>query len=348
MVAALWIVLLICVVWVALGEVPAGWDGRMPMPYLIAFLPFLWIPTLLISVVGFALQETGLGVVAAAICVASLLRKVAYWSNNLESHNTAQMVAEKIAEKRETTRETTRETNVDKSAESARNGRFRVMTLNCRFGRANAENIVAAVKQHDVAVLALQELTNDLIESLREAGLDELLPYRQLGECKDTDNGGFNGVWIRVEPSDMSPVTAVIPAADVPGVCFPIDSMRSITFVSAHPKSPMRGCREWSDGIIGLSELASTQKDGDITVILGDLNSGTGHPSFRKLLSAGFKDAALVDARGRHATFPSWVTWPRIILDHILFTPGLTASEVSSFVVEGSDHLALAATLTLK
>ena len=77
--------------------------------------------------------------------------------------------------------------------------------------------------------------------------------------------------------------------------------MRGITFVSAHPKSPMRGCKEWSAGIIGLGELATTQKQGDITVVLGDLNSGTDHPSFRKLLNAGFKDAALCEAKGRHA-----------------------------------------------
>lgn len=95
-------------------------------------------------------------------------------------------------------------------------------------------------------------------------------------------------------------------------------------------------------------ELATTQKQGDITVVLGDLNSGTDHPSFRKLLNAGFKDAALCEAKGRHATFPSWLPWPRIILDHVLFTKGLDASDVSSFCVEGSDHLALVATLTLK
>ena len=107
------------------------------------------------------------------------------------------------------------------------------MTLNCRYGRANAAAIVSAVKEHDVAVLALQELTDDLVAALDEAGLSDLLPYRQLGENKDTDNGGFNGIWIRIEPSDTSPITAVIPAADVPGVCFPIDAMRGITFVSA-------------------------------------------------------------------------------------------------------------------
>ena len=48
------------------------------------------------------------------------------------------------------------------------------------------------------------------------------------------------------------------------------------------------------------------------------------------------------------AKFPSWLPWPRIILDHVLFTKGLDASDVSSFCVEGSDHLALVATLTLK
>ena len=222
------------------------------------------------------------------------------------------------------------------------------MTLNCRYGRANAAAIVSAVKEHDVAVLALQELTDDLVAALDEAGLSDLLPYRQLGENKDTDNGGFNGIWIRIEPSDTSPITAVIPAADVPGVCFPIDAMRGITFVSTHPKSPMRGCRDWSAGIIGLGELATSQKQGDITVVLGDLNSGTDHPSFRKLLDAGFQDAALTEAKGRRATFPSWLPWPRLILDHILFTAGLTASDVRSFTVNGTDHLALAATLTLK
>ena len=304
---ALWIVLLVCVLWIALSEMPAGWDGHLPLPYLIALTPLLWIPTLAIAIAGAVRHDN-------------------------------------IAKKRETSCGT----HTSTAAEAAKHGRFRVMTLNCRYGRANAAAIVGAVKEHDVAVLALQELTDDRVAALDEAGLSDLLPYRQLGENKDTDNGGFNGIWIRIEPSDTSPITAVIPAADVPGVCFPIDAMRGITFVSAHPKSPMRGCRDWSAGIIGLGELATSQKQGDITVVLGDLNSGTDHPSFRKLLDAGFQDAALTEAKGRRATFPSWLPWPRLILDHILFTAGLTASDVRSFTVNGTDHLALAATLTLK
>lgn len=341
MAIALWVVLLVCIAWIALSEIPAGWDGHLPLPYLIALTPLLWIPTLAIAVAGFVMRDTALGMVAAIACVASLLRKIAYWNNNLVARNTAQMVADKLAEKRETHRETN-------AAEAAKHGRFRVMTLNCRFGRANAAAIVSAVKEHDIAVLALQELTDDLVAALDEAGLPDLLPYRQLGERKDTDNGGYNGIWIRIEPGDTSPVTVEIPAADVPGICFPIDAMRGITFVSAHPKSPMRGCRDWSAGIIGLGALATTQKPGDITVVMGDLNSGTDHPSFRKLLDTGFQDAALAEAKGRRATFPSWIAWPRLILDHILFTAGLAASDVRSFTVNGTDHLALIATLTLR
>ena len=83
MIIALWIALIICVVWIALGEMPAGWDGHLPLPYLIALIPLLWIPTLVITVAGFALHEPALGGVAAVVCLASLLRKIAYWMENL-------------------------------------------------------------------------------------------------------------------------------------------------------------------------------------------------------------------------------------------------------------------------
>ena len=51
---ALWIVLLVCVLWIALSEMPAGWDGHLPLPYLIALTPLLWIPTLAIAIAGAA------------------------------------------------------------------------------------------------------------------------------------------------------------------------------------------------------------------------------------------------------------------------------------------------------
>lgn len=57
---ALWIVLLICVLWIALSEMPAGWDGHLPLPYLIALTPLLWIPTLAIATIGAVRHDTAL------------------------------------------------------------------------------------------------------------------------------------------------------------------------------------------------------------------------------------------------------------------------------------------------
>ena len=62
---ALWIVLLVCVLWIALSEMPAGWDGHLPLPYLIALTPLLWIPTLAIAIAGAVRHDTALAIVAA-------------------------------------------------------------------------------------------------------------------------------------------------------------------------------------------------------------------------------------------------------------------------------------------
>ena len=112
----------------------------------------------------------------------------------------------------------------------------------------------------------------------------------------------------------------------------------------------MRGCADWSAGILGLRELARAKSvsNRNIVVVMGDLNSSTDHPSFRALLKSGFRDASLIQAAGPNLTFPSWLKWPRIELDHVLFTPGLKPSGVKSFEVEGTDHLALTATLALR
>ena len=76
MIIALWIALIICVVWIALGEMPAGWDGHLPLPYLIALIPLLWIPTLAIAVadVVMMLQYSIYSVISPEGC-ASILWK---------------------------------------------------------------------------------------------------------------------------------------------------------------------------------------------------------------------------------------------------------------------------------
>lgn len=326
--------LAIIVLWVALRALPAGAEGRLPLPYLIALIPFLWIPSLLLAMASALIGNWMLAGIATAFAVIILLRVPIYRRRN-----------------RETLRETNTSTGINGPHETCRT--VTVMTLNCRYGRTDAAAIVDTVRDRHVDILALQELTQGLVAALDDAGIRGLLPHRQLGEDRPTDNGGFNGLWTRFAPVDSTSSSVDIPAADVPMITVSSDDGSAgtvIAFASAHTKSPMRGCRAWSQGIIGLGQLARRHDivTPQATVVLGDLNCGIDHPSFRRLLAAGFRDAGMAATRRPGMTFPSWLVWPRIELDHVLMSGWIDAERVETLTIPGSDHLATVASLRIR
>lgn len=473
------VVLLLIMLWASLRFLPAGAEGHMPLPYMIALTHFLWIPSV-VCVILAVLDTNWLLLVLSALALLGVLSfgipyyrharflrhilpsqlKSDGWSGIGNGHQrpcdttdyevshkastfpdilqtTAQNPSHETSygEFRETIRETIRETlNYNNTANSLRHDSgldaegmiretqretsqnagilpvnhsshpaaehtgapiIRVMTLNCRYGHADADAIVTAVQSRHIAVLALQELSESLVHRLEASGLNRLLPYQQLGTVRDTDNGGFNGIWTSLPVENSSVSSVEIPAADVPSLSIVVpasavapqsspDSLQTddgstsqgsitsdpfnhkahevfgtakrqntITFASAHTKSPMRGCRQWSQGIRTLRNIhnSGSQRESDsrndMTVVMGDLNANLHHPSFRELLRSGFQDASLEQGTGPVLTFPSKIHWPRLELDHILFTQGITVSGLESFVVPDTDHLALTASLHL-
>ena len=66
----------------------------------------------------------------------------------------------------------------------------RVLTLNSRGGSADPDALLAALRQHAVDVLAIQELTWDLVHRLDEAGLGGLLPHTHLDPRPDAPGAG--------------------------------------------------------------------------------------------------------------------------------------------------------------
>ncbi|PVV38335.1 endonuclease/exonuclease/phosphatase family protein, partial [Bifidobacterium animalis subsp. lactis] len=242
MIIALWVILVLLLVWISLSELPAGWDGHAPLPYLIALSPFAWIGITAVAIWSGCLREWPLMACAIVGLIASLLRKTAYYMNDLKTPNTGELIARKLAEKRESENLTISSNSA--AVENLANGHFNVFTLNCRYGEANAHEIVNTVRTNDIAVLALQEMSPDLVTELHDAGLDDLLPFHQFGDPSSSDNGGFNGLWLRVEPAEQTPTGVPIPAADVPPVTLPVTSTFNITFASAHPQSPPRRCKD--------------------------------------------------------------------------------------------------------
>lgn len=345
--------------WWALRFLPAGADGHGALPYLIAFVRFLWIPSAAILAIALAFRHWVVAALAALL-IAVMFVFVSPWYR--KKHNGSA--------KRSQQKEPAQNQQIQNDDNS-----YTVMTLNCRYGLADPQGIVDAVRSNDISILALQELTQDLVTALDRVGLRALLPYCQLGKSRKSDNGGFNGIFSRTKPDVQAESTVDIAAADVPHC-----RINGVAVYSAHPKSPMRGCEDWSRGIINLATLGQGTSDnpdisqGDAvtqvsvginaiatqndsfnvssavaapceTIVMGDLNSNLDHPSFRRLLNAGLQDAGLNVSHGVAASFPQWLPWPRLELDHILATSGLVASNVRTLTITGSDHLALLAEL---
>ncbi len=80
----------------------------------------------------------------------------------------------------------------------------------------------------------------------------------------------------------------------------------------------------------------------DSALLMGDLNCEPGSPEFRHLLAA----TRLSPPRHAPATFPSWR--PARRLDHILGTPDIAFHGLSAMPFVCSDHLPVAATLSLQ
>ena len=218
------------------------------------------------------------------------------------------------------------------------------MTLNCRYGHANAEQIIDIAKKYNVDTLLLQEVSETLVKKLFERDIDKLFTTHQIGEKSANDNGGFNAIFTKRSAQKSLGKSIKFNAANIPLITTKIDNI-TVNFASAHTKSPMRGCAAWSEGILSLSNICEIEKDENskiLTVIAGDFNSIFDHPSFRKLLKSGLRDTA-IELGMRLRTWPAWLRWPNITLDHVLFKSNNCFAKPQfhkSIVIDGTDHLA--------
>ena len=338
--AILLVALVLLLAWQLLRWLPAGADGLKPLPYVIALLPiapfcagFGLIASIVSAIATRSQNEfyksyVFLCVAYIVLFVISLKSYSPYFAKRLM----------RIKQEKSQTR------SQEKSLE------IRVMTLNCRYGHANASQIIKIAKTHKIDTILLQEVSKKLVKNLEKLGIKRDFAHVQLGNANDHENGGFNAIYTRLSNVKSFGKSIKIDAANVPIVtaeaCDSSAENLLITFASAHPKSPMRGCAAWCSGIMALAKIGENHnKSGckKVTIIGGDLNSTPDHPSFRALLKSGFLDASMQIGK-RLKTWPTWQKWPNLALDHVLVKSiGCTAkaTEQSTIRVDGSDHFAL-------
>jgi endonuclease/exonuclease/phosphatase (EEP) superfamily protein YafD len=293
-------------------------DGPTPVPQLLAFLPWLLVPT-------------GLGLLCA-VCArrpaltawgAGLAALLAWYT--LPPGQDRDVAGDPVAE-------------------------LRVLTANLQFGRA-LDPLVATVRRERPDLVFVQECDPACTAALTSA-LSATHPHHRAvpGE------GPAGSVIVSKLP--LTPAAAVPAAMGQPGAVTEVAGHRvRLQLAHPSPPTPGRlgAWREELEGLRGWARAHGPAGNGDAAgedtpvILAGDFNASRDHAAFRRLLDdGGLADAAALAGADRAASWP--VTGrpvPGVQIDHVLVSGGFTAHDARFLTMEGSDHRALLVTLTL-
>lgn len=324
--ALLWLVMLGVLALMALRCLPADLANGRLVPEAVSFVPWLFAPIVLCLVLALLWRRWVLLAVSAAALAAML-----WW------HAGFLLPREGVSD----AAVATAQASADPS-----DGVARVMTLNTAHGAASAEEVVMLVREKNVEVLCLQELTDDFLSELSSAGLYDLLPYYVISdEASAISNGGRNGIWTLAPMDNVSGNLLPIDTSSMPAGTVQIGGL-DVRVVSVHPNSPVRGAQDlWDEG---LGVIGSLSEYDHTYLVMGDFNSTWDHARFRELLGTDFVDASSEAGEGFHMTYPSGtlagIELPSLVeIDHIVYArdSGITVSELEAAEVSGTDHRAL-------
>ncbi|RDI34034.1 endonuclease/exonuclease/phosphatase (EEP) superfamily protein YafD [Rhodococcus sp. AG1013] len=221
---------------------------------------------------------------------------------------------------------------------------IRVMQSNIMVGSADPEALVRMVRERDIDVLTIQELTDPSVEALRKAGLEDLLPHQVL--APHTTGGGGGGIYSRLPLSNGRQVEGMALTNLVAEVDAGLG--RPVILYDVHPvPAYIAPAAHWTEDFDRLRADMDSSAAHDNVIVSGDFNATYSHSKFRDLRHGGYVDAADQLGAGILPTYPTDKRYPAVVgIDHIL-TKGATATSFERIDVAGSDHHGLVADVRL-
>ncbi|WP_415395080.1 endonuclease/exonuclease/phosphatase family protein [Rhodococcus globerulus] len=221
---------------------------------------------------------------------------------------------------------------------------IRIMQANLMVGSADPESLVATVRDRDVDVLTVQELTSGAAEALKTAGLEDVLPHQFL--VPYGGGGGGAGIYSRFPLSATRSLDGFSPetlAAELN-----VGLAQPVTLFAVHTAPPyISPASVWAAEQRTLGSYLADVDGRDNVIASGDFNATYSHKEFRDLLTSGYTSAADQVGAGLIPTYPTDKPYPAIVgIDHIL-TRGPVATSLDRIDVKGSDHHGLIADITL-
>ncbi|MGW6003658.1 endonuclease/exonuclease/phosphatase family protein [Oerskovia enterophila] len=284
-------------------------DGVTPLAQVVGVTPWVVPLALLVAATALALRRRLL----AILCTAALAAQVAW-------------VAPFFVP--------------GQGIEADAQGTLRVLTVNAYFGQADAAAVVQMVHDQDADVLAVVELTADFHDGLETAGIEMVMPHHV--DAKVGTGSPGSGLWSRTELTD--PDTTAWSTFAMPAATVDVDGT-PVRVTAVHPVPPLPEITGvWHQE---MADLARRAHDEPLQqVLLGDFNSTYDHASFRAVLGDRFHDATRTAGHGLNLSWPVGERVPTFLdLDHVVVDEGMRVDDLTSLVVPGSDHRALAVTV---
>jgi endonuclease/exonuclease/phosphatase (EEP) superfamily protein YafD len=218
---------------------------------------------------------------------------------------------------------------------------LRIMAANLYLGHADARAIVDLVRQQQVDVLAMPELTPTEVTALDRAGLAELLPYRVFD---DRPGGDGNGIAANVPLRKVILMPDTVLSQQSAVVDLPGRDDIELTAVHIQPPLSTQDVRTWRTE---LGELPEVTPDERVRILAGDFNATLDHAAFRDIIDHGYADAGEESGAGLTSTWSSFPTGPPLTLDHIVVDSRCAISSYAVHDLPGSDHDAIISEVVL-
>ena len=289
----------------------ADTDGITPVPQLLAFLPWLLVPTA-VALLFAALSRWRTGLVWGVAASAALAWYIEPYGKATDPKGTP------VAE-------------------------LRVLTANVEFGQAT-DDLIETVGDQRPDLVFVQECDRICDERLKEAfggGGKDSYPHRQAVEGAGSDGS------VILSRHPLKPASGITATMGMPGATADVKG-NEIRVQLAHPMPPLPAhLSTWREELSGLRDYAAANRTRP-TVLAGDFNASQDHAAFRRILDAGLRDAARLTGDARDPSWPALTAPPLgAQIDHVLVSQDFSAKRSRFLDLANTDHRALLVDLTL-
>jgi len=216
---------------------------------------------------------------------------------------------------------------------------FRVLSVNILSHGADARRLADAARYADIVVLL--EVEPEALQALDEYGWSKRFPYA-IGQEDYGVNGSAIYSRFPLSDSELLPQTTFrqwMATAEVP-------ELGPVRVIGVHPCNPYCGMSRYKSEHRLIRRIAAEQPADLPLVVAGDFNAVDDHQAMQALRSDGLRSATDVAGAGWLPTYPAGRRFPALIpIDHVLVNRHLTATDVRTVEVPGTDHLGVLATL---